>query len=77
MLVGQLRDGGSEDLPPINVSEDLIRFTITVLSSHIFHDPSDEVILERAFDYLVEEVGCQKFVNVGTGKVCCKRLGVH
>jgi len=47
-----------------------------VLGGHIFRDPGDEVVLERALDDLVEEVRGQKFVNVGTGKVGCKWLVV-
>lgn len=37
-------------------------------------DPCDDMVLERAFDKLVEEVGREKFMNVGTGEVICEWL---
>ena len=74
--LGPLGEGGIEDLPPVDIGKDLDRFTAAVLGGHIFRDPGDEVVLERALDDLVEEVRGQKFVNVGTGKVGCKWLVV-
>jgi len=37
-------------------------------------NPTDEMVLEGAFDELVEEIRCQKFVNVSTWKAFSERL---
>jgi len=36
--------------------------------------PCDKVVLERALDELVKEVGCEKFVNISAGEVASKWL---
>jgi len=38
------------------------------------HYPDDEVILEYSLDYLVEEIRCQKFMNVSLREVGSKWL---
>jgi hypothetical protein len=40
----------------------------------IVPNPSDEVIFENTFDKLMEEVGCEQFMNVGAGKAVSKGL---
>jgi hypothetical protein len=40
----------------------------------IFTNPGDEVVLERAFDDLVEEIRAQQFMNIGAGKSGSKWL---
>jgi hypothetical protein len=37
-------------------------------------DPGDEMVLECALDYLVEEIGGEKLMNVSAWKAICKRL---
>ena len=36
--------------------------------------PSHQVVFERAFDQLVEQIRRDKFVDVGTWEALCKRL---
>jgi hypothetical protein len=40
----------------------------------VIPDPSDKMILKRALDQLVKDIGGQKFMDVGTWKVIGKRL---
>ena len=48
------------------------RFPVNTLD--IVAYPQYQMIFKGAFDKLVKEVGSNELVNVGTGKVICKRL---
>jgi len=40
----------------------------------IFLHPFNDVVLERPFNNLMQDVGGQKLVNVGPGKICSEWL---
>lgn len=65
-----------DDVPMINISDDLQSSGFAVLPMQILIHPFHEVILEGTLDYLVEEVGGEEFVDVRAGKAMSKRLHV-
>jgi hypothetical protein len=40
----------------------------------VLTNPGDEVVLESAFDDLMEEIRAKQLMDIGTGKSCCERL---
>lgn len=40
----------------------------------VIADPRNEMVLKRAFDNLVEQIGAYQFMNISTGKMCCEWL---
>jgi hypothetical protein len=45
-----------------------------MLRGHIVHNPGDQMVLKCAFNYLVQKIGCQQFVDVSPRKMGCERL---
>lgn len=62
----RMREGQSSHAPTIHLCHQLLP---VLLLLQVFDDPSDEVVLERAFDKLMEDVRRQKFVDICAGKV--------
>lgn len=63
-----------ENSPTVNVIHDTITLRISVNLIDVLLNPSDNVILEGAFDELMEEVGGEKLMDICTGKMGSKRL---
>jgi hypothetical protein len=68
------KDDTRMGLPSINVVKDLIGPCLTVCLNKIFVDPGDEVILECAFYELMQQIRCDKGMDIGVGEVICERL---
>ena len=62
-------------LPMINIFNDFISPSFTVRDVQIVLDPSYYVVLECSLDKLVQEIGGEKLVDVGAGKIMSERLG--
>ena len=58
----------------INVCDDIKSTSLTVNLQQVCINPHDEVVLERSFNYLMEEVGRQQLMNVGPREVTRERL---
>jgi hypothetical protein len=57
-----------QDSPPVNVSQNPFSLSRRVLEIDVGCHPCNQVVLERAFTDLVEEVWGQQLVNVCTRK---------
>jgi hypothetical protein len=64
----------AEVVPAIDVVHYLLTLFLAVLRKDVVFDPFDQVILECAFDNLVEEVWRDEFMNVGPRKAVCEWL---
>lgn len=64
----------SNDVPSINVLDNVESLGLRMGKKYVLHDPSDEMILEGTLDDLMKKVGCEKFVNVGAWKPGCEGL---
>jgi len=60
--------------PPVYVIEYTVGRCFTMFNLEVFTDPCHEMVLEHAFDNLMEEVGRQHLVNICMWKIICKRL---
>ena len=67
--------GGTCDMA-VNIIHYLICFCYSAVGdrTNIFFHPGNKMVLERALDELVQNVGCEKLVYVCTGKVICEWL---
>jgi hypothetical protein len=45
-----------------------------MLCSHVVHNPGDQMVFKCTFNYLVQKVGRQQFVDVSPRKMGCERL---
>jgi hypothetical protein len=54
--------------PIINIRHDCCCCSRAMNENEILTDPGDEVVLERAFDDLVEEIRAQQLMDIGAGK---------
>jgi hypothetical protein len=61
--------GIDDGLPPVYVVHDLFAFPWTVVSVDVLLHPFDEVILERPFDDLMQDIGSNKAMYISTRKV--------
>jgi hypothetical protein len=52
----------------INIFNNLLCTSSSMLNLQVFIYPFDEVILENSLDELVKNVGCKKFMNISTWK---------
>ena len=43
-------------------------------SNKVILDPCNKVVLKRAFDHLVEKIGCEELMNVRSREVISERL---
>lgn len=62
------------NIPLINIVKNFPRLLITMFVDKVLLNPCDDVILERPFDQLVEDIGGNEFINIGTRKVLRKWL---
>jgi hypothetical protein len=61
--------GTLSNLPTINVIKDLICASLAMHRYKILCNPINEVILEDAFNQLVQQIRCDKFVDVGSREI--------
>lgn len=55
--------------PAINVIQDLFCTRLSMLQFEILLNPCDQVVLKYSLDDLVQNVGCNQHMNVGTWEV--------
>lgn len=60
--------------PPINFIKVLLPRSFTVDLLDVLADPRNEMILESAFDYLMEEIGGDELINIGAREIVSERL---
>ena len=60
--------------PPVNVVQYHLSSTIAILLVEIPLNPFHEMILENAFDELVQNVGSEHHINVGAVEIIRERL---
>jgi hypothetical protein len=60
--------------PIINIRHYRSRSSGTMYLIQVIADPRNEMVLKRAFDNLVEQIGAYQFMNISTGKMCCEWL---
>jgi hypothetical protein len=53
----------------VDVGNNFIGMRLTVLFHQKLVNPHDNMVLERAFDHLVEQIGCQELVDVSSREV--------
>jgi hypothetical protein len=58
----------------VNISNDILPAPLSVQLNQIFIHPHHNVVLERSFDHLMEEIRRQELVNVGTWETVCEWL---
>ena len=62
-------------IPSIDIVQDHLACRPRVMTSYIHCHPFDEVIFKRPLNELVQDVGGDKLVNIGTGEFVCEKLG--
>jgi hypothetical protein len=63
--------------PMINIIHNFIGARWAMGVNQVFFHPGNQVILKCTFDHLVEKVGCNKFMNIGSWKVIRKGLIIN
>lgn len=58
----------------INVCYNFVTASLSMCVHKICVDPHDKVVLERPFDNLMEQIRCQKLMDVGSRKAMCEWL---
>ena len=61
-------------VPMINVCYNFITVSLSMCVHKICIDPQDKVVLECPFDNLMEQIWCQKLMNVSSRKAMCEWL---
>jgi len=61
-------------IPVVNIVHDSVCSWCSVCLLKIQPNPVQEVVLEAALDYLMEEIGCEKFMNIRAREVMCEKL---
>jgi hypothetical protein len=71
------RAGGRKifNLPPVNICENTICLILTMFGIDILNDPRNKMIFKGILDDLMKKVRCQKFMDVGVGKMGREWLG--
>lgn len=65
----------AEGIPTIDVIKNLICLTFTFGSvADVLRYPRHEMVLKGSFDNLMEQVGCEEYVDVGARELMCERL---
>jgi hypothetical protein len=60
--------------PPINVIKYRLSNTIAVLHIEKLLNPVHKMVLESAFDQLMQNIEGEQYVNVCAGEIVCERL---
>lgn len=58
----------------INVHHDFVTASLSMCVHKKLVDPHDKVVHERPFDNLMEQIRCQKLMDVGSRKAMCEWL---
>jgi hypothetical protein len=63
-----------DNIPSVNVIENLVCFFFAISQNNIILDPCHQMVLEDPFDELVQDIGGDQFMDVGSWKIFCKGL---
>jgi hypothetical protein len=62
------------NLPTVNVIQNDIRLRLTMSIYQVFCNPTNEMIFEGSFDYLVKQVRSNKLMNIRAREIICEWL---